>query len=392
MSKRSSRGTGEAVPKLHSLKHPDVSDDVLVLCDFAEECRKITEQGDGPDPEADPLYSCTKVLREPTPEDMDVTTEKFKELKELMNPRVFWEDAGIPSTDAPSFSLLRDKQLYLKESSATSGNSLFKPMTMNSFEGSDKEKERLPPHELVISLSFYNKKKKRKDFEYVVLGSNRLTRLKDVLLCPNNFLPLNNCSHLSLEEAKKTVKRRTDQPSGYFFINDTFYNDMRRPGSIDYSVPIRSWAKKKNLKSCARLDTFKTADMHNTRFVDLKLRLGFPYLFCHCGECEHLIIFNQIRMLHSTDPQYAEDYPRLVYSCKRQTKECVVCKRSKAVWITANDPLALEDPCLFCDSCYIMLHQDVQGRQLYEHEAYPFVAFVTPDMLLSSDAEEEEDP
>ena len=84
MSKRSSRGTGEAVPKLHSLKHPDVSDDVLVLCDFAEECRKITEQGDGPDPEADPLYSCTKVLREPTPEDMDVTTEKFKELKELM--------------------------------------------------------------------------------------------------------------------------------------------------------------------------------------------------------------------------------------------------------------------------------------------------------------------
>jgi hypothetical protein len=39
-----------------------------------------------------------------------------------------------------------------------------------------------------------------------------------------------------------------------------------------------------------------------------------------------------------------------------------------------------------------MLHQDVQGRQLYEHEAYPFVAFVTPDMLLSSDAEEEEDP
>ena len=45
----------------------------------------------------------------------------------------------------------------------------FQPMTMNSFEGSDKEKKRLPPHELVISLSFYNKKKVSEGFRIVLL-------------------------------------------------------------------------------------------------------------------------------------------------------------------------------------------------------------------------------
>ena len=52
----------------------------------------------------------------------------------------------------------------------------FQPMTMNSFEGSDKEKERLPPHELVISLSFYNKKKVSEGFCVVLLFVFNLVR------------------------------------------------------------------------------------------------------------------------------------------------------------------------------------------------------------------------
>ena len=35
----------------------------------------------------------------------------------------------------------------------------------------------------------------------------RLTALKDVVLCPSDFLPSQDCSHLSWEQAKKTIQK-----------------------------------------------------------------------------------------------------------------------------------------------------------------------------------------
>lgn len=35
--------------------------------------------------------------------------------------------------------------------------------------------------------------------------------------------------------------------------------------------------------------------MEDTRFVDLKVKVGFPYLYCHQGDCEHLVIITDIR-------------------------------------------------------------------------------------------------
>lgn len=41
---------------------------------------------------------------------------------------------------------------------------------------------------------------------------------------------------------------------------------------------------------------FSQAKMEDTRFVDLKVKVGFPYLYCHQGDCEHLVIITDIRL------------------------------------------------------------------------------------------------
>ena len=42
---------------------------------------------------------------------------------------------------------------------------------------------------------------------------------------------------------------------------------------------------------------FTSKLMETTTFNDLHVRLGHPYLYLHQGDCEHLIIFSDIRFV-----------------------------------------------------------------------------------------------
>lgn len=42
-------------------------------------------------------------------------------------------------------------------------------------------------------------------------------------------------------------------------------------------------------------------------------------------------------------------------------------------WLTTNDPFAPNDPCLFCERCFRMLHYDKKGNKLGQFLAYPYV-------------------
>ena len=54
-------------------------------------------------------------------------------------------------------------------------------------------------------------------------------------------------------------------------------------------------ADPQRVQKSPRLDHFDVADMANTRFDQLQLRLGYPYSFCHYGNCEHILVFNDLR-------------------------------------------------------------------------------------------------
>ena len=52
---------------------------------------------------------------------------------------------------------------------------------------------------------------------------------------------------------------------------------------------MKRWAKEKHIA------TFKSERMETTKFIDLTIKLGFPYLYTHLGECEHLLLFTSLK-------------------------------------------------------------------------------------------------
>ncbi|GKA05771.1 snRNA-activating protein complex subunit isoform X1, partial [Tanacetum coccineum] len=132
--------------------------------------------------------------------------------------------------------------------------------------------------------------------EILVLGQQFLTELRDKMYCLS-------------DEIMKTANKY--DPSGYFLIEDIFYNDLREAGAIDYSKPILDLALESLYKRltgkvgvyhiCSLLDfskekeflgsgsgpqmpQFKARLMQKTRFCDINFRLGAGYLYCHQGE------------------------------------------------------------------------------------------------------------
>ena len=47
--------------------------------------------------------------------------------------------------------------------------------------------------------------------------------------------------------------------------------------------PVLKWMQETNRKCESKL-------MEKTQFIDLEIRLGYPYLFTHLGNCEHTIV------------------------------------------------------------------------------------------------------
>ena len=70
--------------------------------------------------------------------------------------------------------------------------------------------------------------------------------------------------------------------------------------------------------------------MSEVRVKELTLRLGQPYLFQHQGNCEHLLIFSDLRLLNASDEQLPERYPIKVYDTRTEIL-CFVCRRVNAV-------------------------------------------------------------
>jgi snRNA-activating protein complex subunit 3 len=70
---------------------------------------------------------------------------------------------------------------------------------------------------------------------------------------------------------------------------------------------------------------FYVKRMSETRVTDLKLRLGFPYIFVHQGHCEHLMIFSDLRLMNVNDIHDLNEYPFCIYEALNPIK-CCACK------------------------------------------------------------------
>lgn len=236
--------------------------------------------------------------------------------------------------------------------------------------------------EVVLCVEIYHKKNASlKSQEFLVLGSQSLTDLRDNIYCLTDKL---------MQAAGEY------DPSGYFLIEDTFCNDLRDTSAIDYSKPIFDWLKnckneavekwehitsgelKKKQKELlggmeiSNLPNFKAADMHRTRFSDLQFRLGARYLYCHQGNCKHNIVIRDMRLIHPEDVQNRADYPLVTFQLRPRHRKCSVCRISLATKMTVDDKWATKNPCYFCINCYFLLHYKEDNSLLYPHVVFDY--------------------
>ena len=158
----------------------------------------------------------------------------------------------------------------------------------------------VPAGELLVQVAVYSGRtdghtaRPRREAEFAMLGRQTLAELRDQIRC---------CSD-QLAPARRHM--------GFFFIGDTFYNDLRHPDAEDSASRIRSWLL---LHGGLDFPALQLGDsMADTRLGALTVQLNFPYLYSHQGNCEHLIVFTDAR-LHNPDhdPKAISAFPHRVF-------------------------------------------------------------------------------
>ncbi|XP_042548875.1 snRNA-activating protein complex subunit 3 isoform X2 [Dipodomys spectabilis] len=180
--------------------------------------------------------------------------------------------------------------------------------------------------ELILSVNIlypiiFQKHKEHKPFQtMLVLGSQKLTELRDSICCVSDLQiggEFSNTPDQAPEHISKDLYK-----SAFFYFEGTFYNDKRYPECRDLSRTIIEWSESHD-RGYGKLHT---ARMEDFTFNDLKIKLGFPYLYCHQGDCEHVIVITDIRLVHHDDCLDRKLYPLLTKKHWLWTRKCFVCK------------------------------------------------------------------
>lgn len=197
-----------------------------------------------------------------------------------------------------------------------------------------------------------------------ILGSQTLAHLRDKISCVADYSISKECSN-NLDNALGSMAKDVYK-SGFFFIEDTFYNDTRCSTNVDYSKIIIDWAQRR-----PKLGPFKTAIMEDCRLDSLCLRFGFPWVYKHQGGCEHLIVFSDARFLNCDDELGIFVYPRIVRLRPMSSKLCMVCGVYVVQWITMDHERIPHNPCYFCDNCF-KSYNYINNKKVGKFKAYAY--------------------
>ncbi|XP_016993714.2 snRNA-activating protein complex subunit 3 [Drosophila takahashii] len=198
--------------------------------------------------------------------------------------------------------------------------------------------------------------------EYVCLGSNYLTELRDKISCVcrgKRFVDISHDPDAPLPSI--------DTNPGYFFINDTFYNDKRNPNNPEYSETVLKWAAKAN---GVNGETLKVEKMEGKRFIDLTVSPGSPLHYLHHGNCEHLFVISQVEVLtpRSKRPDRSlYPYPHAFSTYNRRT--CYMCGTRSYSFIVEQSRRQLHDPSYLCRKCFLGFFY-VDGAKVGQFKAY----------------------
>jgi len=197
-------------------------------------------------------------------------------------------------------------------------------------------------HSAVVTLSVYNRVAWSYNFVYrssqhAVLSSNTLGELYDVIPCPSNELPDESTVDGAFVGYESGPSKH---PSGYVIvIEDTAYGDNSTEN--DYVSKLAAHISKPLTIG---------SKTHDTPLSSLSLRLNHPYWLLHHGNCEHFLVVDQIRLLHTDDPP--SGYPLTTGITPPLLGNCRVCSKVPAVYSIVGDMRLGESPCILCVPCW----------------------------------------
>lgn len=211
-------------------------------------------------------------------------------------------------------------------------------------------------------------RKPRLSQELVVIGTQLLTELRDKIYCQCRFGPFYDISNdydaIANLDPDTPLNSAAEDP-GFFFITDTFYKDTRQVG-VDYTKEIQEWMIRQ-----PDIGEVKVKTMQNTQFIDLTLRMGFPQVYKHYGNCEHLIVFYDMRLLTPDDPLQRSNYPMLRMVSSSKCKICMICGTMEACFVVKNSTAHIHEKTFLCKNCFMLYHY-VNGEKIGEFQAYRY--------------------
>ncbi|XP_077488211.1 snRNA-activating protein complex subunit 3-like isoform X2 [Amblyomma americanum] len=148
--------------------------------------------------------------------------------------------------------------------------------------------------------------------EVTVLGSQTLHELRAKIQCISDDVPIGDFS----ENPDKPQEPAASEiyKSGFFFIGNTFYNDMSDPSCRDYS-----------------------------------------------------------KMHHTHDSQHLQDYPFVVKTFPVGKRVfCNLCRKSPAKWVTIGNRRVPDDPYFFCAVCFRKFNYTADNKKIGSFQALPY--------------------
>ncbi|KYN37938.1 snRNA-activating protein complex subunit 3 [Trachymyrmex septentrionalis] len=195
-----------------------------------------------------------------------------------------------------------------------------------------------------------------------ILGSQTLYELRQKIMCQSDLSITKEISENPNQRPESMAK--DVYQSGFFYIEDTFYNDTSVPTNIDYSNTILEWATVRDI------GPFKIATM-DALINSLYTKFGFPWVYQHQGCCEHLIVLTDARLVTVDDVLTSSAYPRIEKIRPVSGKNCIYCGIFNVHWIVTEHDRIPHDTSYFCNRCFISYNY-VDGKKVGNFKAYSY--------------------
>ncbi|KAI8364182.1 snRNA-activating protein of 50kDa MW C terminal-domain-containing protein [Blakeslea trispora] len=190
--------------------------------------------------------------------------------------------------------------------------------------------------------------------EIECLGRQTLSDVRDAIFCLSDF-----ASHQKRVESEggSLDPLQGRKSACMIYLDHVFYLDAR-----NHDYPYQAWIDKWLTKKKVNRQKFKytTVNMQDITLGQMSLKLNTPIALMHEGQCEHMMLVPDIRLLATNEYKSLDEFPRTTHNFTYIRFKCSMCTVYPATKITHDDIVSGFSPCYFCDICFDSFHKNDQ--------------------------------